>query len=102
MIPMAIIATATILFFVLERTLPGRKLPEAPGWYARAAFLNVCQVGIVLLAGVAWNRWMQRWSLFHISNVLTPWEQGLLGWSIGTFFFYWWQRAQSKRGHAPH
>jgi len=94
MIPIAVIVTATILFFVLERMLPGRELPEAPGWYARALFLSVCQVGIVLLAGVAWNRWMQRWSLFHIANWMAPWEQGLLGWLIGTFFFYWWHRAR--------
>ena len=94
MSPIVIIATATILFFVLERVLPGRELPETTGWYARAAFLNVCQVGIVLLAGVAWNRWMQRWSLFHISNSMSPSVQGLLGWFIGTFVFYWWHRAR--------
>jgi sterol desaturase/sphingolipid hydroxylase (fatty acid hydroxylase superfamily) len=96
MIPTAIIAMSTLLFFVLERALPGRELPEAPGWYARAAFLNVCQVGVVLLAGVAWNRWMQSWSLFHLSNLMAPWEQGLLGWFIGTFFFYWWHRARHE------
>jgi hypothetical protein len=53
MIPYTIIVAATVLFFILERVLPGRTLPEAPGWYARAALLNLCQVGIVLLAGVA-------------------------------------------------
>jgi sterol desaturase/sphingolipid hydroxylase (fatty acid hydroxylase superfamily) len=94
MIPLAIILAASVLFFVAERVLPGRELPEAPGWYARAAFLNACQVGIVLLAGVAWNRWMQRWSLFHISGSMSPVLQGALGWFIGTFVFYWWHRAR--------
>jgi sterol desaturase/sphingolipid hydroxylase (fatty acid hydroxylase superfamily) len=94
MVPFAIIVAATVLFFVLERILPGRQLPEAPGWYARAAFLNVCQVGIVLLTGMTWDRWMQRQSLFHISASMSGLAQGFLGWLIGTFVFYWWHRAR--------
>jgi sterol desaturase/sphingolipid hydroxylase (fatty acid hydroxylase superfamily) len=94
MIPIAIILAVTVIFFVAERVLPGRELPEAPGWYFRAAFLNLCQVGIVLLAGVAWNRWLQHWSFFHISELLPPLVQGSLGWFVGTFVFYWWHRAR--------
>jgi hypothetical protein len=56
MIPTAIILIATIVFFVAERTFPGRELPEAPGWYARAASLNLAQLAVVLIAGVAWNQ----------------------------------------------
>jgi len=93
MTPIVIIAFATLLFFVLERVLPGRELPESPGWYVRAAFLNGCQVGIILLAGLAWNRWLQNWSALHISS-LSPWLQGLVGWFLGTFVFYWWHRAR--------
>jgi sterol desaturase/sphingolipid hydroxylase (fatty acid hydroxylase superfamily) len=94
MTPIAIIAAATAIFFVLERALPGRELPETPAWYARAAFLNACQVAIVLVAGVSWNRWMRRWSLIHIANLMGSWEQGLFVWFVGTFFFYWWHRAR--------
>jgi sterol desaturase/sphingolipid hydroxylase (fatty acid hydroxylase superfamily) len=98
MIPIALIAFASVFFFVLERVLPGRELPEAPGWYARAAFLNLCQVAIVLLAGLAWNRWLQQHSLFHISAAMSPFAQGLLVWFIGTFVFYWWHRARHDVG----
>jgi len=35
------------------RALPGRDLPEPPGWYARAMILNACQLAIVMLAGVS-------------------------------------------------
>lgn len=94
MIPTVIIVAATLFFFVLERTLPGRALPEAPGWYARAALLSMCQLGIISLAGLAWNRWMQHWSLLHMSDFLPPFLQGLLGWFVGTFVFYWWHRAR--------
>jgi len=79
MIPIMIIVMATIFFFILERVLPGRELPEAPGWFARAALINACQLGTVVLAGVAWERWMQRWSLFHISDWMSPPVQGFLG-----------------------
>jgi sterol desaturase/sphingolipid hydroxylase (fatty acid hydroxylase superfamily) len=96
MIPYIIIVAATVFFFVLERVLPGRTLPEAPGWYARAAFLNLSQVAIVLLAGVAWNRWFQAWSLFHIGRSMPSFLQGLLGWFAGTFVFYWWHRARHE------
>jgi sterol desaturase/sphingolipid hydroxylase (fatty acid hydroxylase superfamily) len=96
MIPYIIIVAATVFFFVLERVLPGRTLPEAPGWYARAAFLNLSQVAIVLLAGVAWNHWFQAWSLFHIGRSMPSFLQGLLGWFAGTFVFYWWHRARHE------
>jgi len=94
MLQIAIICGLTLMFFTLERLLPGRTLPEAPGWYVRALFLNACQLGIVLLAGIAWNRWFQGHSLFHLSHVSSQVLQGFTGWFIGTFVFYWWHRAR--------
>jgi sterol desaturase/sphingolipid hydroxylase (fatty acid hydroxylase superfamily) len=94
MIPFIVIGAATVLFFILERVLPARELPETPGWYGRALFLNACQIGVVLLAGIAWNRWFAAKSLFHIADHFNPLAQGALGWFIGTFFFYWWHRAR--------
>lgn len=94
MIPVLMVVAATFAFLVIERVLPGRTLPEAPGWYARAALLNLCQVGIVVVAGLAWSRCFQAWSLFHISNVTSPFVQGFIGWFVGTFVFYWWHRAR--------
>src|SRR5713226_3199745 len=98
MIQMSLIFGIALIFFVLERVLPGRELPEAPGWYARAIFLNACQFGIVLLAGASWNRWLQRWSLLHISSLAPAVIVGFLGWFIGTFVFYWWHRARHDVG----
>jgi sterol desaturase/sphingolipid hydroxylase (fatty acid hydroxylase superfamily) len=96
MIPIATIVAATAIFCLAERVLPGRDLPEAPGWYVRAAFLNLSQVCVVLLAGIAWNRWLQGWSIFHVSKLTPPFLQGLMGWFIGTFVFYWWHRARHE------
>jgi sterol desaturase/sphingolipid hydroxylase (fatty acid hydroxylase superfamily) len=92
MLPVTIILVMTAAFFVLERIVPGRELPEAPGWYIRATFLNACQVTIVLLAGVSWNRWLPGHSILHLSGAMSPWLEGLVGWFIGTFVFYWWHR----------
>jgi len=94
MLQVTLIVAATAFFFILERVLPGRELPEAPGWYVRAAFLNACQISLVLLSGVVWNRWFQRWSLFHMAGAMAPVLEGFLGWLIGTFVFYWWHRAR--------
>jgi sterol desaturase/sphingolipid hydroxylase (fatty acid hydroxylase superfamily) len=93
MVQIMIIIAATITFFVLERRFPGRNLPESPGWYARAAFLNGCQLGIVVLAGVAWKLWFAGYSLFDLSR-WPPLVQGFFGWFVGTFVFYWWHRAR--------
>ena len=49
----------------------------------------------VLAAGLAWNRWMRHWSLFHLSAAMPPFLQGLLGWFVGTFVFYWWHQRAS-------
>jgi sterol desaturase/sphingolipid hydroxylase (fatty acid hydroxylase superfamily) len=94
MIQMILIFGIAFVFFVMERVLPGRELPAASGWYARAVILNVCQFGIVMLAGISWNRWLQGWSLLHIPRSIPAVLVGLLGWFIGTFVFYWWHRAR--------
>src|SRR5687768_8912489 len=92
-------AVAAIFFFaavfmLLERLFPGRGLPLSPGWYARAIFLNAAQLGIVLLGGYSWSQWLHGPSLFHIGGTLPAIVQGLIGWFVGTFFFYWWHRAR--------
>jgi len=56
--------------------------------------LNACQLGIVMLAGVAWNHWFQGHSVFHLVRFAPPWLEGLIGWFVGTFVFYWWHRAR--------
>jgi sterol desaturase/sphingolipid hydroxylase (fatty acid hydroxylase superfamily) len=94
MTPLFLIIAVGVLFFILERIRPGRDLPSSRGWYARAIFLNLCQLGVVLLGGITWNRWLQGPSILHVSNLMPPAVQGLLCWFVGTFVFYWWHRAR--------
>lgn len=84
------------VFFIAERIFPGRSLPNSYLWYSRAIFLNVCQLGIIFLAGISWDVWLRGYSLFTISTYLSSLEQGILCWFIGTFIFYWWHRARHK------
>lgn len=96
MIQMALIFGMALAFFVLERVTPGRELPETPGWYARALLLNAGQLGIVVLAGVTWSRWLQGWSVLHLAGSVPPVAEGFIGWFVGTFVFYWWHRARHR------
>ena len=96
MIAFALIFVLALGFFVAERVFPGRELPNAPGFYARAALLNAAQLGVVLLAGATWSEWLQGPSLLRIAGTMPAPVQGLLAWFVGTFVFYWWHRARHR------
>lgn len=91
-----IVLGIAVLFFIAEHLFPGRTLPHSAGWYARAAFLNLCQFGIIMLAGVSWDVWFRGHSVLDIEAIMNPVEQGMLSWFIGTFVFYWWHRARHE------
>lgn len=93
---MYLILLIAAIFFVAERIFPGRELPHSSGWYVRAVFLNLCQFGVVLLAGVTWDEWFRGDSILNISDSFSSVTQGALSWFIGTFVFYWWHRARHK------
>ncbi|MFO0764939.1 MAG: sterol desaturase family protein [Patescibacteria group bacterium] len=85
----------TLVFMMLERLRPGRELPHVQGWYLRAILLNLCQLGVVYLAGITWNHWLQSRSLFHVVG-LPDVIEGLVFWLFGTFVFYWWHRIRHR------
>jgi sterol desaturase/sphingolipid hydroxylase (fatty acid hydroxylase superfamily) len=94
--PTSLLIVIVALFFVAERVLPGRKLPNSQGWYFRAIFLNLCQLAIIIIAGLTWEVWLRGASVLNISEFMPPITQGLLAWFIGTFVFYWWHVARHK------
>jgi sterol desaturase/sphingolipid hydroxylase (fatty acid hydroxylase superfamily) len=85
-----------LLFLGAERLVPGRELPWSRGWYLRAWFLNCAQLGIVLLGGYTWVKWLQGPSLFHLDGTMPAIAQGFVCWFVGTFVFYWWHRARHE------
>lgn len=78
--------------FVLERLAPGWPLPKVRTWPLRVLAINGLQLGVVLLAGVTWERWLSSVSLFHLREVVPDWAGGLIAYFLATFIFYWWHR----------
>jgi sterol desaturase/sphingolipid hydroxylase (fatty acid hydroxylase superfamily) len=78
--------------FVLERAIPGWELPKVRSWPLRVVVINAIQVGVVMLAGVTWKRWLSAWSVFHLSQYVNNVAGGFIAYFIATFVFYWWHR----------
>ena len=78
--------------FILERSVPGWKLPHVKTWTVRVLLINAVQLAVVLLAGFTWEKWLASESLFHLSDHVTPIVGGCLAYFIATFIFYWWHR----------
>ena len=79
--------------FLLERLIPGWKLPPVKTWPLRVIAVNFVQLGVVTLAGFTWEKWLSSWSVFHLSaRVPSPVAGGMIAYFIATFVFYWWHR----------
>jgi sterol desaturase/sphingolipid hydroxylase (fatty acid hydroxylase superfamily) len=86
-----------LLLMLLERVVPDRVLPKVPGWWGRVVLLNAAQLGVVVLAGYTWDRWLSRASLFAVGGLgLAPALQGLIGYFVASFVYYWWHRARHE------
>jgi sterol desaturase/sphingolipid hydroxylase (fatty acid hydroxylase superfamily) len=91
----SMLTTILVVFvccFLLERALPGWPLPRVRTWPLRVLVVNAVQLGVVLLAGLSWERWLSSASLFRLSDHVSPAVGGLLAYFIATFVFYWWHR----------
>lgn len=97
-LPTALMALSTAIFFVLERAVPGRQLPASKGWYTRALLVNLAQLLITLATARLWIHLFGQVSVFELSHWHAPVLEGLVGWFIGTFFFYWWHRLRHAKG----
>lgn len=80
------------LCMVLERLRPGWTLPAVRTWPYRVVLVNAFQLGVVLLAGVSWERWLSGWAVFDLAARMPAWAGGCLAYFVGTFVFYWWHR----------
>lgn len=89
---LAIILTVFVFCFVFERVVPGWRLPQVRTWPVRVLAINAVQLGVVMLAGVTWERWLASSSVLHLSTHLPPAVGGMFAYFIATFIFYWWHR----------
>ncbi len=81
-----------IFLMILERIVPDQKLPHVKGWWTRVIFINILQLGVVILGSYTWDIWLKKVSLFSVSAHVSPVVGGLLAYFIITFVFYWWHR----------
>jgi sterol desaturase/sphingolipid hydroxylase (fatty acid hydroxylase superfamily) len=77
---------------VIEKAWPGWALPRVKTWPLRVLAINFVQLGVVIVAGFTWERWLAHGSLLHLSAHVSPWVGGALAYVIATFIFYWWHR----------
>jgi sterol desaturase/sphingolipid hydroxylase (fatty acid hydroxylase superfamily) len=89
---LVIIFIAFAVCFLIERLNMGWKLPEVPTWTIRVLGVNFIQLGVVLLAGLSWEKWLSSFSLFNLSEYVSPALGGIIAYFIATFLFYWWHR----------
>lgn len=78
--------------FVLERVVPGWDLPRVRTWPLRVIAVNIVQLGVVMVAGLSWEKWLSRTSIFHLQRYCSPILGGIIAYVIATFVFYWWHR----------
>lgn len=91
------LATLLILgagMLLVERLRPAWRLPRVRAWWARVAFLNLLQLGVVILAGLTWERWLAGRGPFDLSAHLGATGQGVAAYLVSTFVYYWWHRAR--------
>ena len=92
----AVVLLIFVACFLLEQAIPGWRLPRVRTWPLRVVVVNIVQLGIVVLAGITWERWLSSASLFHLSPSAGPWTGGFLAYFIATFVFYWWHRLRHE------
>lgn len=89
---MIVILAIFLGFVAFEWVKPGTAMPKVRTWPLRVLLINAAQIGVVLLAGVSWDRWLAAWSLLHLSPALPPVAAGAVAYFLSTFVFYWWHR----------
>ena len=97
-IPTLLTFASAAVFLTLERVAPGRELPNAKGWYLRAALVNLCQVAITFGTNEVWQGLFSGASLLRLAALDAPVLEGFVGWFVGTFFFYWRHRIRHLDG----
>lgn len=88
----AIIFAVALGCIIAEQLWPAMKLPRVNAWWGRIILINSVQLGITVLAGHTWNRWLNHLSVFDLKNHCSDWSAALIIYLFSTFVYYWWHR----------
>src|SRR5262245_25172778 len=80
----------------VEKVWPAAELPAVRAWWARVIAVNLVQLGIVLVAGVTWDRWLASASLFQLRDHLGTAGQALAAYLVSTLIYYGWHRVRHE------
>ena len=75
-----------------ERLWPAMELPRVTAWWGRVILINTIQLGITLLAGQTWNRWLDHASIFCLRDHFGDLSSAAIIYFFSTFVYYWWHR----------
>lgn len=87
-----ILLAIAVGFLIVEKLWPASALPRVRAWWARVALVNLLQLGIVVLAGITWDRWFLNISLFNLKAHMGDVPSALLAYVVSSFIYYWWHR----------
>lgn len=76
---------------ILERIFSDQTLPKIQGWWMRVIIINAFQAGLVIVGGLTWDLYLQRYSLFNLAE-LHPGLSAFIAYFILSFVYYWWHR----------
>lgn len=92
----AIVAACAAVMLLVEKLYPASELPKVKNWWARVALVNLTQAGLVIVAGLTWDRWFHGASLLRIGERL-PWAgEVAVGYIVVTFIYYFWHRVRHE------
>lgn len=91
-----LLAGIALLMVTIERLWPANQLPRVRGWWLRIFLVNLAQLGVVIVAGLTWDQWLLKFSLFRFNAWLGDVPSALIAYFISTFVFYWWHRIRHE------
>ena len=91
-----IVIAIAVGMIVVERIWPASELPRVRAWWARVGLINLIQLGIVVLAGLTWDRWLADVALFRLRDHLGVTAQAFVAYFVSTFVYYWWHRVRHE------
>lgn len=93
---LALLVAIAAGMIAVERLWPAGELPRVRAWGWRVALVNAVQLGVVLLAGVTWERWFQGASLLRLRDHFGDAGQGAIAYLVSTLVYYWWHRVRHE------